>query len=410
MYIQRHIEKDIEESLQRKEIIAIVGARQVGKTTTIKQLLSKQKNKKINQLNFDNVTAKTMFTEDIESFIDIHIKNYDIVFIDEIQYVKESGKILKYIYDNHNVKLIISGSSATELSIQSIKYLVGRIFVFTLYPFNFEEYVQAKKPELIETYKKGTYKETITKQFNKLKEEFFTYGGYPACCTETKNSLKQRIVENIYNTYLFKEIKELLHLAENNKLVTLLQILALQTGKKINYTDLAQETEFSIPTLKKYLNILEKTYIIKLIKPFYTNKKKEIIKNPKIYFIDNGFRNACLNNFSKERVDIGEVQEQHVVTELIKKEITPKFWNTKAKAEVDIIIEKNNKPIPIEIKTTLKTPKTTRSFMNFIEEYKPEKAIILSNELETTIKKQEHNIKFLPIVKLNIIIRTFKEN
>lgn len=406
MYINRHVEKEIIPLLKRKEIIAVVGARQVGKTTTLNKILDNIKNKKINRISFDNITDKTIFEKDTDSFIDIHIKGYDILFIDEIQYVKESGKILKYIYDKENIKIIITGSSATELSIQSSKFLVGRVFVLTLFPFNFEEFLEANNKKIINTYKKGIFKETITQELNKEKEKFLMYGGYPAVVTEKDKKIKERILQNIYNTYLLKEIKELLHLAENDKLIKLLNILAIQTGNIINYTDLAQETSFSIPTLKKYLTILEQTFIIKLIKPFFTNKKKELVKNPKVYFVDNGFRNVCLNNFNQKIM--GSEQEQFAITELIKNNFLPKFWNTKAKAEVDIIIEKNNEPTPIEVKTTLIQEKTTRSFMNFLEEYKPKKAFIISNNFEKEIIKQNHKITFLPIVKIKKIIEELK--
>jgi len=404
MYIQRTIENKIKGVLNRKEIIAVVGARQVGKTTTIHHILDSLLNKKINKLSFDDITTKSLFEEDIESFIELHVKNYDILFIDEIQYVKESGKILKFIYDTQKIKIIVSGSSATELSIQSIKHLVGRVFIFTLYPFSFEEYLRAEKPDLLDVYMLGNYKQTITKELNKHKQSFILYGGYPAVVLEKDTRIKEEILRNIYNTHLLREIRDLLHLAENDKLVKLLKILVLQTGNIINYTDLSQETGFSQPTLKKYLTILEQTFICQRVKPFFTNKKKELVKNPKIYFIDFGFRNACLNNFSTQRTDVGMVQEQFVFTEFLKKDMQLKFWQTKSKAEVDFIIEKNNKQYPLEIKTMLTKAKTTRSFMNFLQEYKPEKSFILSDELETIITKQKQQIRFKPVVKINKLI------
>lgn len=407
MYIKRILETQIEKVLGRPEIIAVVGARQVGKTTMINQFLGGLKNKKINSLNFDDLFIKNLFETDINSFIELYVKNYDILFIDEIQYVKDSGKILKYIYDTQKIKLIISGSSATELSLQSIKYLVGRVFVFTLFPFNFEEYLTSTRPDLVKLYRKGDYKLEIIQQLNKEKDLFLLYGGYPALVTEKDNFLKEAIIKNIYNTYLLREIKELLHLSENNKLIKLLKILAIQTGNIINYTDLSQETGFSQLTLKKYLDVLEQTFIIKLVSPFFTNKKKELVKNPKVYFIDSGFRNICLNNFSSVRVDVGILQEQFAISELIKKDLNPKFWNTKAKAEVDIIIESKNKLIPIEIKTSLSKPKTTRSFMNFLNEYDSLNPLILSNELEDSILKEKYKILFLPLVKFNIFIEQF---
>ena len=136
-YIERELESEMKKYLNVKEIIAVVGTRQCGKTTLINKLLDEieKKGKKIKRVSFDNVKELTIFENDIDSFIDLNVKKFDYLFIDEVHYSKEGGKKLKYIYDNYNIKVIISGSSAPEISIQSLKHLVGRIFLFYLYHF-----------------------------------------------------------------------------------------------------------------------------------------------------------------------------------------------------------------------------------------------------------------------------------
>ncbi|MCK5107924.1 MAG: ATP-binding protein, partial [Nanoarchaeota archaeon] len=307
MYIKRELEEIIKKYLKHKEIIAVIGTRQCGKTTLVKHILKDIK--KVNQITFEDIKTKNLFETDIDSFIELHIKEYDYLFIDEVQYSKDNGQKLKYIYDTSNIKIIISGSSSPDLSIHSLKYLVGRIFIFELYPFSFKEFLSYKNPELISIFNKKKYGTEILSQLNKYLEEFLSYGGYPAVVlTESKES-KKLILKNIFNTYILREIKEILELSENDKLVLLLKSFSLQIGNLINYTELSNITGFDFNTLKKYIKILEDTFICMRCLPFYTNKRTEIIKSPKIYFLDYGFRNICIDNFSKERTDKGQIYE-----------------------------------------------------------------------------------------------------
>ena len=155
LYIKRDIEDEINKYLNAREILTVVGSRQCGKTTLIDDILGnlEKKGKKISRVSFDNIKELQLFENDIDSFTGLYVKGYDFLFIDEVQYSKDSGKKLKYIYDNFKIKIFISGSSAAELSIQSLKYLVGRIFVFTLYPFSFKEFLRAKNQKLVPIYK-----------------------------------------------------------------------------------------------------------------------------------------------------------------------------------------------------------------------------------------------------------------
>lgn len=403
-YIERDLEKEIKKYINSKEIIAIIGARQCGKTTILNKILDdlEKKGKKANRISFDNIKILQLFENDTDSFIDQHIKNFDFLFIDEVHYSKDSGKKLKYIYDSQKIKIFISGSSAPEISIQSMKYLVGRIFTFHLHPFSFAEFLRAKNPKLYSLYESGKYKEQIISELNKELEEFLLFGGYPRVVLSETKEEKQKVLESIYNTYLLKEIREILNLSEDHRLISLLKALSLQIGNIINYNELSNLTEFSYAELKKYLNILEKTFICKLTNPFYTNKRTELVKNPKIYFFDIGFRNICINNFSEDRTDKGSIYENFVSTELLKKNIIPKYWNTKSKAEVDFIIEKQGKIIPIEVKSNIKENKISKSFSNFLKKYNSPRGYFLSLTYESKKKIDNTTVEFLPFVKFPI--------
>lgn len=386
MYIKRELEKDIKKVLDDKEIIAIFGPRQCGKSTLINHILKTKKN--VNSISFDDFKIKLLFENDIDSFIDVHVKPYKTLFIDEVQYVKKSGQKLKYIYDNYKIKIIISGSSSTELSIQSIKYLVGRIFVFNLYPFSFNEFLLSKDEILYKLYKKNKFGDEINEQLQNYIEEFIIYGGYPRVVLEKNKDKKKLILNNIYNTYLLKEIRDILGLSDNDKLVLLLKALSLQLGNLINYNELSSITGLSYINLQKYLKILEHTYICKRCSTFHSNKRTELVKTPKIYFFDYGFRNICIDNFNYNRTDKGLLYENLIYIESLKKGIELKYWRKKSGVEVDFI----NNGVPIEIKSM---PKISRSFMQFYLDYKPTLGYILSPKISKEITKNGLKIKQL---------------
>ena len=398
-YVQRDLENDLLKYMGSKEILAIVGPRRCGKTTIVENILKNQKNRKINQLSFDDLKTLRLFEEDIDAFIDEHVKDYDLIFIDEVQYSKDSGKKLKYVYDKHWKKIIISGSSAAELSIQSLKYLVGRIFTFNLYPFSFREFVRAKERVLEKYLDKKDNSKIILERLNKHLSEYLIFGGYPRVVLSENVDEKKKVLEGILNTYLLKEIREILDLSDDYKLLNLVKALSLQIGNMINYAELSKLTGFSFVNLKKYLNILEKTFILKQVKPFFTNKRTEIVKVPKVYFFDLGFRNIVIDNFQKERVDMGVIYENFVFSQMIYLGKNLKYWNTKSNAEVDFILEKEGEIIPIEVKSKWGDKKLTKSFRSFVEKYDCKKSYFLSLNYFDSLRDGKLKIEFLPFVE-----------
>lgn len=402
MYILRFLEKTIRAQMGVREIIGIIGPRQSGKTTLMNHLFQDLKNAHF--LDFEDRTVLELFNEDIESFIELHVKPYDFLFIDEFQYAQNGGKNLKYIYDHHKIKIIITGSSASGLSIHGVKYLVGRIFLFQLPPFSFDEFLAYKEPEIfskIYSKSKPLSKPIIEKILLHF-QEFCLYGGYPRVVQSETVEDKELVLRNIYNTYFLKEIKEILNLPEDHKLSKLIQALALHPGNLINHNELSMITGFNHKDLISHLNVLEKTFITVPSRPYFTNKRTELVKNPKIFFWDNGFRNWVIKNFQplKDRPDKGWLYENFVASELAKKENEVKYWRTKSKAEVDFVIEKNGAVTPIEIKSNLQQPNISPSFSSFMEKYKPKKGIILSERLAA----KRDNIQFEPIFRIGRII------
>jgi len=350
-------------------------------------------------ITFEDVKIRTLFDRDIDAFIELHINPYQHIFIDEFQYARKGGQSLKFIYDTtHNKKIFISGSSVLELTVNAVKYLAGRIFSFNLYPFGFQEYLSYKNPHLYEYYKKieqdKKLDNVLIEKFYSLLEDFIIYGGYPRVVIAKGTEEKKEVLKNILNVYLLKDVKDSFRLADDYKIFNLIKSLSLQTGNVISYNELSSTTQQSFSLLKRSLSLIEKTYIIALLRPFFTNKRIELVKNPKVYFYDTGLRNAVIDDFKKmdARQDSGSLYENFIFTEFTKKNFNVKYWRTKSKAEVDFII---NDKIPVEVKSNLNRLTIGKPLLSFIEKYKPEEAFIFNRNIVEKIKVNNTKVRFL---------------
>ena len=394
MYYKRSLEDKIVRYLEKPEIIAILGPRQVGKTTLLKHFYEKVSNPVY--LSFDDIELKIMFEEDIKSFVALYVEPYDHVFIDEFQYARNGGKQLKYIYDTTGKKMFISGSSAMELSINAVRYLSGRIFVFNLYSFSFGEFLRArdeKVHKLFETANGEEMSDALVRRIYPHFEEYVMFGGYPRVVVSDSVEEKREVLKNLLNIYLLRDIKEIAKISDETKMYKLLKALALQIGNMTVYSELASLVGVSIPQVKNYLSILEKAFLIRAISPFYTNKRLEIVKNPEIFFLDLGLRNTIINNFTKleDRTDKGALLENFVFRELVERDI--KYYRTKNGAEVDFVVDDR---IPIEIKSHLGSMKISKSYHYFLERYRPEVGYVLNFNQRGSTVLQGVEVKFLP--------------
>lgn len=410
MYIKRKLEDTIREYMNKPEILAIVGPRQAGKTTLLKKIQTELQSSIF--LSFEDREDLELFEQDIKSFAKKYL-HYKYVFIDEFQYSKIGGKNLKYLFDTYpKVKIIISGSSAIDLTIRAIKYLVGRVFVFNLYQLDFEEYLQFKDKNLFRLYldykKIFAIKNGLTglpkvaagvnREINILLKEFILWGGYPRVVLSENEEEKKIVLKNIYNTYFLRDVRDMLGLSDDFRFGKLIKALSIQVGQLVSYNELGFLAGYDYLTLKKYLNLLEKTFICQMVSPYFTNKRKEIIKNPKIYFFDTGLRNYTIGDFTQidNRSDKGFLYENFIFEQCLKQEIPTNYWRTKMKAEVDFIIEIANKKIPIESKSKFSERKISKSLKSFIVEHKPEYALILNENSIEKIQLDETAIYLLP--------------
>ena len=369
MYIDREIKQKFEKIASAYPLIALVGARQSGKTTFLKEEIKKLN---ANYLLFDDPDIRNLFEQDIKKFEKQFLNGKELSVFDEVQYCNDAGKNLKYLADTGK-KVWLTSSSESILGKEVLSYLVGRVSIIRVYPFSLLEFLKTKEQ-----------KEFTSLVMERMVWEHMFYGGYPKAVITEDNELKKTILRDLYDTMVLKDIANVFSIEDIRSLSEFTRYLAFNIGSQISYENVSRDLKISFQTIRKYLDAMEKSYLIVKVLPFFTNKIKEIIKQPKIYFIDTGMRNSILNNFSNEE---GKLFENYVLSELIKRGFSVKYWRTKTKLEIDFIVEKENEFIPIEVKLNADKEKIGQNLRSFINNYKPKRAFVVSYKTVQEEKK-----------------------
>jgi len=349
----RFSEKNIIKAIEEKQpIILIYGPRQAGKTTLVKQILAKIKEKNVLSYTGDDIFTQQTFSQNNLTYLKKIVGNTEILFLDEAQKIENIGLTLKLLADNTSILTIASGSSSFELANKLNEPLTGRTKTFWIYPLCY-----------CEVFEK--YHNYLT---DKALEEMLIYGMYPKIQTLQQDNDKKDYLYEYISNYLYKDILTFSDVKKPKIILDLLTLLALQIGQEVRISELAQNLSISQKTVEKYLDVLEKMFIIYNLRGFSRNLRKEVSKTSKYYFTDIGIRNAILRNFNplSLRNDTGEIFENWFIMEKIKKALTTKdfanyyFWRTYDQQEIDLIEEKNGKLTGFECKwkkTKIKIPK-----------------------------------------------------
>lgn len=407
--IKRKLFEEIKKHLSKPEITLIVGPRQAGKTTIMKTLEEelKRKGERTLYLNLDIEHDKEHFRSQASLLRRIELefgKNKGYVFIDEIQRKEDAGLFLKGIYDmGLPYKFIVSGSGSVELKERIHESLAGRKRVFELLPLSFEEFIN---------YKTGyTYEERLTEYFEIEKaksfilfEEYLNFGGYPRVVLEEELSEKLSLMNEIYQSYIERDIYYLFKIQKLPEFSRLVKILADSVSRIVNLSEISTITGLSLKTLKEYLWYLEKTFIVSKITPFFRNLRKELSKSPVYYFYDIGLRNFSIGEFGRVR-DYSFLFQNFVYLALLAKiqdtAFRIYFWRTKDKAEIDFVIDTGVSLIPLEVKyKNLRKPEITRALRSFIERYSPPQALIVNLSLNEKVKINDTEVNTIPFYKL----------
>jgi hypothetical protein len=366
MYIEREITEAFLSASKLNNVVVIVGPRQSGKTTFLK---AQSKNTKENYLSFDDPDVKELFDADIKRFENQYLSGDNVVVLDEIQYGKEPGSKLKYLADKGK-KLWVTSSSQVALGKEVLGWLVGRASVLALYPFSINEVLKAEGQ-----------KEVTPSILNRMIERHIVYGGYPKVVLEKDISSKEAILKDLYQLMILKDVARTFNIEDGAGLERLAQYLSHNVGNLISYEALSRNLGLSSLSVKKYMNAMEKSYLIARVPSFYKNKLKEIVKQHKLYFIDTGMRSAVANSFYISPETKGKLFENYVFSELVKAGEDVRYWRSKTNAEVDFIVQRHGQPIPIEVKIKAdKKHLVERSLQSFIEAYKPRKGFVVFYE------------------------------
>lgn len=428
-YFERILLKEIKKWMDRKEILAIKGPRQSGKTTLLeilkKWLIEERKvgSDNVVFLTFEDREILEKFEGNPKDFIRSFLQNEKMrhyFLLDEVHYVRDVGQKLKLIYDLlKNVKLIITGSSSLELTGSTARYLVGRMFSFELFPLNFYEFLLAKDKRTAKIYMEKNLlvkrllfegknfeipkDDIFTDELLKFLDDFLSFGGYPEVVKADEEEVKRMVLKGIYNTYVERDIVNFLRIDDTAKFRKLLNLLSSLTGKIINYENLAVSCNSYYKEIIRLLDILEQTYIIKLLKPFCRNLITELRKNPKVYLCDCGIRNYILNNFTSISIrnDRGELAENFMFCQLNRanERYNLNFWRTASKAEIDFILSGNNIITPVEVKfEEMIKEKISKSLHSFINSYSPKFSVVATKNFWGEKKINNTTVKFIPIV------------
>ncbi|MCP5064658.1 MAG: ATP-binding protein [Ignavibacteriae bacterium] len=326
---KRILENSISNKIGKGKVILLIGPRQVGKTTLINKILN---DKEYLFLDSDDPTVRSLLTNPNTEQLKNIIAKHKIIFIDEVQRIPNIGITLKIITDQlKSVQLLVSGSSSFDLANKLNEPLTGRKWEYELFPICWEEYEN-----------KHGYLVSEQQLDNRL-----LYGFYPEILNnqgEEKQYLKQLV-----NSYLYRDILSFSDIRKPEVLEKLIQALALQIGNEVNYNELSQIVGINKTTIQKYIEILEKGYIVFRLSSYSKNVRSEIKRNRKIYFYDNGVRNMVLGNFNnlELREDKGALWENFLISERRKQNIYKDtfakiyFWRTRQQQEVDLVEEKD---------------------------------------------------------------------
>ena len=407
--IKRTIYSQLLAHLENPEITILVGSRQAGKTTLMELLKDElqARGEETLSLNLDREEDVLFFKSQL-ALVDKMKLNFGdkqgYVFIDEIQRLENAGLFLKGIYDrNLPYKLIVTGSGSLELKEKIHESLAGRKRIFEISTLSLEEFVNYKTDYKYEN-KLNDFFRIETQLSNNLLKEYLLWGGYPRVVLAQKEVDKIATIGDIYDSYLEKDIKQLLGIVKGEEFTKLLMVLADQIGKVANVSEISSTLGIDRETTKKYLWLLKKTFIIDEVRPFYKNLRKELTKRPVFYFNDLGMRNYILNRLDLKNLEIdGGFLFQNLVYFSLKNIVSLEpskinYWRTLDGAEVDFVINSGSGIWPIEVKYSgLKEIKVTRSMNSFIDAYHPKKFTIVNLVLKRQEKVDGVEYEVIPI-------------
>lgn len=411
--IQRTLEAGLKQHLTAREMSLIVGPRQAGKTTLMRSVQTELQKAGERTLWFslDRMADEQFFVsqESLVRKMEQEVgSRRSFVFIDEIQRREDAGRFLKGLYDmDLPYKFILSGSGSVELKERIHESMAGRKRIFELTTVTLQEFLNWKTD--------GRYREDIMAwaagdalRADPLIEEYLKFGGYPSVVVAAAADDKRIVIEEIYQSYLARDVSQLLHVNKPRVFTHLVQLMASQTGQLANVAELARTLGVAEATIRDYLWYLEKTYIIDKVTPHHRNARKELTKAAVYYFTDIGLANFSQGTFGEAVV--GGWRWQNLIGLQLQEQVRASnrnqhvhFWRTTGGAEVDYVVEQGSAVLPIEVKdSALQRPMVSRSLRSFIEAYRPTTALVVNRSLRAQRKVGETTVRFATLTDPNL--------
>lgn len=342
MYIPQRQLANLKEAVRPGKVVIIYGPRRAGKTTLLKKFIESVDDEVL-FVNGDDIAARQYLeSQSIEKLRDF-VGNHSMLVVDEAQYIRQIGLNLKLLVDHiPSLRIIATGSSSFDLAKDIGEPLTGRKTVLKLLPLAQLEIAQIEKLH----------------QTKANLDSRLIYGAYPEVVILRSNTDREQYLRELLSSYLFKDILQLEGIRHSDKLQRLVQLLAFQIGKEVSLAELGRQIGMSKNTVERYLDLLEKVFVIFRLSGFSRNLRKEIVKNQRYYFYDNGIRNALINNFNPLNIrnDVGELWENYVIMERFKRQeylrqpVNAYFWRTYDKKEIDLVEERRGQLFGFEIK------------------------------------------------------------
>jgi uncharacterized protein len=383
-------------------IVILIGARQVGKTSLMKMYEFDGSKLFLNGQD-PEIAALFQQLSQLEAYLKIYLNEGldGLLLIDEFQYVPGVSTMLKLLTDKHeNLKVLCSGSSSLDILQHVEESLAGRVRMVEVFTLSFAEYVLFNDEKLYQVYRSIDIDEPespLAIAIDPLMDEYLVYGGLPRAALTKDPRQKLAILDDIYKTYLLRDVRAYIkneHTVGFNKL---LRLLALQTGNLLNMNEISRETGLTYRACVDYVELLQQMYIIKLVEPYHTNKRTTITKMKKVFFCDIGVRNIINSDFAEiqYRADNGAIFENYVFLELLRN-LNPggeiRFYRTRDGAEVDFVINQVFERLAIECKyKTLEKPSHSKALNVFSEMEEMDKRLIVNKNLNLF----DRNVKFI---------------
>jgi len=375
MSIIRDQTAKVRDNLEKDEVLLIVGARQVGKTTLLHQILDILKNQGeithfLNLEDPDYLALLNRSPKNLLKIFSFNLNRRNYLFVDEVQYLDNPSNFLKFYFDEYKnkIKIVASGSSAFYLDKKFKDSLAGRKKIFHLYGLSFREFLRFRNEDDLNQKDWQNLALADKEKIILLYYEYLSFGGYPRVVLSPDNEDKKEILRDIAYSYIKKDIYEA-NIRQDEIFYRLFKILASQVGNLVNSSEIASTLGVSRSAIDNYLYVMQKSFHVTLIKPFFRNIRKELTRMPKIYFMDLGLRNFFKDNFSpyQMREDKGALLENALFRQFLGKFNLEqiKFWRTIQKKEVDFVI---NEELAYEVKSQLKNV-DIKDYQLFLQSY-----------------------------------------